>query len=315
MSGRSVVLASPRGFCAGVRRAIELIEVALERQPPPLYCLNEIVHNRQIVRNLHERGVVFVGTIGDVPEGGVIVFSAHGVAPAVRAQAAARNLTVIDATCPFVDKVHREVRRFAREGVAVLLVGHRAHEEVVGVAGEAPNAVTVVESLDEARSIEVTDPERVAVVSQTTLSVEETRAVIDVLRDRFPQIRCPSTSDICYATSNRQQAVRELAGTASMILVLGSANSSNSRRLVEVATAAGAAAQLIESRGALARTSLHRHTRIGVTAGASTPESFIAAILGDLATRGYDQVDELISTEERVQFALPSAPAPRGATL
>ncbi len=305
MNGRSVVLASPRGFCAGVRRAIDVIEAALRRHPAPLYCLNEIVHNRQIVEDLRARGVVFVTSIDDVPEGRVIVFSAHGVAPAVRAAAAQRQLNVIDATCPFVEKVHREVRRFAERGYAVLLVGHRKHDEVVGVAGEAPDAVTVLETLEEARTVAVDDPGRIAVVSQTTLSVEETGAVTGELKRRFPAIHCPAASDICYATSNRQQAVRELAARTPLILILGSPNSSNSRRLVEVARAAGAEARLIDRLDVLETFDLQNVPHLGLSAGASTPESFIGAVLDALRQHGFDRLEELRTTDEDVHFSLP----------
>jgi len=305
MHEKEILLASPRGFCAGVRRAIEMIELALASGPSPLYCLKEIVHNRQIVDDLRRRGVVFVDDLAAAPAGATVVFSAHGVAPSVRAKAGARGFNVIDATCPFVNKVHSEVRRFCRGGFSVLLIGHRRHDEVIGVVGEAPEHVQVVESCVDAEAIRVNDPARVAVVTQTTLSVEESEQVMTVLRRRFPALQTPETSDICYATVNRQQAVRLLATRSDAVLVLGSRNSSNSRRLVEVARSAGRSAWLISEAADLDPVPLDGVRVLGLTAGASTPESFIATVVANLQHRGFCRVTELCTVKEDLHFALP----------
>lgn len=305
MREKEILLASPRGICAGVRRAIEMIDLALASEPSTLYCLKEIVHNRQIVDDLRRRGVVFVDGLADVPSGATVVFSAHGVAPSVRAEAGARELNVIDATCPFVSKVHSEVRRFCREGSSVLLIGHRRHDEVIGVVGEAPEHVQVVESCADAEAVCVDDPARVAVVTQTTLSVEEADQVMAILRRRFPALQTPATSDICYATVNRQQAVRLLAARSDAVLVLGSRNSSNSRRLVEVARSAGRSAWLISEAADLDPVPLDGVRVLGLTAGASTPESFIATVVAYLQRRGFRRVTELCTVNEDLHFVLP----------
>lgn len=305
MPGKTVILASPCGFCAGVRHAVEIAEAALRLRPVPLYALNEIVHNRQVVESFERRGVRFVRSIDEVPEGRAVLFSAHGVAPAVRAAAAARRLEVIDATCPFVLKVHAEVVRYARDGFSIALVGHRQHDEVIGVAGEAPDRVTVIENAGEAKAFSPADPERVAVATQTTLSAAEADRVHAVLRRRFPGLSMPATDDICYATTNRQQAVTALAGRVGMILVLGAQNSSNTRRLAEVAQAAGAEAVLVSRAEEIPWTRLADRSEIGLTAGASTPESFIAEILAHLATRGFDHTERLVTVRETIHFALP----------
>jgi 4-hydroxy-3-methylbut-2-enyl diphosphate reductase len=304
---KTVVLVSPRGFCAGVRHAVEIAEAALRLRPLTLYALHEIVHNRQVVESFERRGVCFVNTIDEVPEGRAVLFSAHGVPPAVCAAAAARRLEVIDATCPFVLKVHVEVLRFAREGYSIVIVGHRAHDEVIGVAGEAPGRVTVIETVEEAEAFEPVDPVRVAVVTQTTLSAEDADQIRAVLLRRFPGLRMPATDDICYATTNRQQAVQALARRVGLILVLGAQNSSNTRRLAEVARAAGAEAVLVSRIEDIAGSGIGNRTDIGVTAGASTPESFIAQVLEHLAACGFDRTEHLETVCENIHFNLPHA--------
>ncbi|MBM4163087.1 MAG: 4-hydroxy-3-methylbut-2-enyl diphosphate reductase [Lentisphaerae bacterium] len=304
---KTVVLVSPCGFCAGVRHAVEIAEAALRLRPLPLYALNEIVHNRQVVESFERRGVSFVTTIDEVPEGRAVLFSAHGVPPAVRAAAVARRLEVIDATCPFVLKVHVEVLRFAREGYSIVIVGHRTHDEVIGVAGEAPDRVTVVETVAEAEAFAPTDPARVAVVTQTTLSAEEAGRMLAVLRRRFPSLRAPATDDICYATTNRQQAVKALARRVGMILVLGAQNSSNTRRLAEVARDAGAEAVLVSRIEDIAAAGIANRMEVGVTAGASTPASFMTQVLEHLAAEGFDRTEHIETVSENIHFNLPRA--------
>jgi 4-hydroxy-3-methylbut-2-en-1-yl diphosphate reductase len=302
---RRILLAVPHGFCAGVERAIGMAGAVLRTRPPPVYCLNEIVHNPQVTEDLARRGIVFVRDVGEIPRGATTLFSAHGVAPAVREAAAERRLNVIDATCPFVSKVHAEVRRFAGSGYAVLLIGHRTHEEVVGVAGEAPEQVTVIQNEDDARAARVPDPASVAVITQTTLSTDEAERLIAILRSRFPALRTPPQSDICYATRNRQRAVRALARGAEFIVVLGAENSSNSNRLVEVARSAGCRAALVSATELLPALSLDDVKVVGLTAGASTPESCVAEALELLKRRGFSRVEELVAEREDIHFALP----------
>ncbi|MDI6775422.1 MAG: 4-hydroxy-3-methylbut-2-enyl diphosphate reductase [Verrucomicrobiota bacterium] len=303
---RRVIVVNPHGFCSGVARAVAATEAALRLRQEPIYCFNEIVHNRRIVDDLSRRGVVFVRNVADAPDGATILFSAHGVSPAVRRESEARKLRVIDATCPFVAKVHAEVRRYAREDYTIFLVGHRRHEEVVGVAGEAPDRVVVLETEDEAIRAQPRDPSRVAAVTQTTLSVEAARSVLAIVRERFPALKTPARSDICYATQNRQQAVLALAARAELILVFGSANSSNSRRLAEVAIAAGCRSLLIGDLAELRSVALVAAQTIGVTSGASTPEPFLDEALKELAARGFDQVESLTVVEEdNLRFPLP----------
>lgn len=302
---RRILLAFPHGFCAGVQRAVETIHAALQRFPPPIYCYNEIVHNRIVVDDLARRGVVFVDEVDPVPPGSVLLLSAHGVAPEVRRQAEERRLLVIDATCPFVGKVHTEVRRYAGEGHTVVLIGKRGHDEVVGVAGEAPEHVVVIESVGDAERLEVPDPERIAAVTQTTLSVEETETVLAVLRRRFPRLVTPLKSDVCYATTNRQFAVREIARRAGFVLVLGARNSSNSNRLVEVAEHVGARAFLVPDLAALAAVPVRETDTVGVTAGASTPESFVGEALAALRAQGFGTIEPVTVAEEDLTFALP----------
>lgn len=300
--GRTIVLASPRGFCAGVRLAVELAQTALQRGRRPLYALNELVHNRQVVEAFEAAGLQVVRNVAEVPEGATVLFSAHGVAPAVRAQAAARRLAVLDASCPFVLKVHAEVARFARHGCTIAYIGHRNHEEVIGVCGEAPEQVTVLETPAEAERFQPPDPDRVAVAMQTTWSAAEAGRVLAVLRRRFPRLRTPPKGDICYATTNRQEAVKALAGRVGTILVLGGRNSSNTLRLAEVAQQAGARAFRLSEAADLAAVPLHDVPALGMTAGASTPERFITEILGRLRTQGFDRVEELETIREHVHF-------------
>jgi 4-hydroxy-3-methylbut-2-enyl diphosphate reductase len=306
MPHHTVILAAPRGFCAGVRHAVDMAESILRLRPHPVYGLKEIVHNRQVVDALQRKGIVFVQDVQAVPEGATILFSAHGVSPAVREAAATRRLEVIDATCPFVMKVHHEVKRFAQEGCDIVLIGHRRHDEVIGVAGEAPERITVIENEAEAAAFSPSDPNRIAVVTQTTLSQEETDRVLAVLQRRFPHLRTPARKDICYATTNRQEAVKQLARRVNLILVLGSENSSNTLRLAEVAAGNGAKAILLSDPDAVTLIPLENRDVIGLTAGASTPESFIRECLALLEQRGFDRVEELQAVDEDIHFVLPS---------
>lgn len=306
MSGKRIIVVHPHGFCSGVARAVATAEAALEAFGQPIYCLHEIVHNTQVVSDLAARGVRFVNRLADVPDGETVLFSAHGVAPAVRAEASARALRVIDATCPFVAKVHIEVKRFVAEGCMVVCIGHRRHEEVIGVAGEAPGAVLVVETPEEAGRVQLEAGKRVAVVSQTTLDPETVTAIRAVLRQRFPDLQQPERDDVCYATHNRQQAVRHLAGSCNLVLVLGSTASSNSRRLVETAVHAGGHARLISDVDELNGMTFDGVSTLGLASGASTPEMFLMQVLGVLRTRGFESVAELHAVaEEARSFTLP----------
>ena len=300
-----IVLASPRGYCAGVERAIDAVEEALERFGAPVYVRREIVHNAHVVRSLAERGAVFVENEQDVPEGALVVFSAHGVAPSVHANAASRGLQTIDATCPLVLKVHAEARRFAADGFTVLLIGHAGHDEVVGTIGEAPDSIVLVESVEDAEDVSVPDPERVAYITQTTLSVDETAEIAAVLRRRFPAIAWPKKEDICYATSNRQRAVKGLVESVDLVLVIGSANSSNSNRLVEVARSRGVPAFLIEDETAIDERWLEDAEIVGLTSGASVPESLVARVLDWFAERGVSDVHTRPHLPETVTFSRP----------
>jgi 4-hydroxy-3-methylbut-2-enyl diphosphate reductase len=302
---RDVVLAAPRSFCAGVDRAIDIVERALDRFGAPVHVRRQIVHNAHVVQNLQDRGAVFVDEVDEVPEGGRVVLAAHGVAPAVRAQAEERGLSVIDATCPLVAKVHSEVRRYAGRGDTVFLVGHREHEEVEGTLGEAPGSVLVVEDAAAAATVEPVDPARVAYVMQTTLAVDEAQEVADALRGRFPLLAAPRTDDICYATSNRQAAVRAIAAACDLVLVVGSANSSNSRRLVEVAEREGTPAHLVDDAGDVDLAWLAGARRIGVTAGASAPPHLVDDLVRCLRGLGPVDVREERVTDEDVHFTLP----------
>ncbi|GAA0498329.1 MAG: 4-hydroxy-3-methylbut-2-enyl diphosphate reductase [Microbacterium sp. SCN 70-18] len=307
MPGRKrVVLAAPRGYCAGVDRAVIAVEKALERYGAPVYVRKQIVHNIHVVTELEQAGAIFVEEVDEVPEGAHVVFSAHGVSPAVVQGAADRNLQAIDATCPLVTKVHREAVRFARDDFEILLVGHEGHEEVEGTAGEAPDHVTVVNSPEEADTVEVRDPSRVVWLSQTTLSVDETMETVRRLRERFPQLQDPPSDDICYATQNRQVAIKKVAKDADLVIVVGSANSSNSVRLVEVALEYGAkAAYRIDYADEIEQAWLEGVETVGVTSGASVPEVLVQEVLRDLALAGYGDVEEVRTAEEDLMFSLP----------
>jgi 4-hydroxy-3-methylbut-2-enyl diphosphate reductase len=303
---KRVLLAAPRGYCAGVERAVETVERALAQHGSPVYVRKQIVHNSHVVDELSARGAIFVESVDDVPPGGLVVFSAHGIAPAVRAGAAARSLRTIDATCPLVTKVHAEAKRYAAEGYTVVLVGHAGHEEVEGTMGEAPDAIVLVESVEDAERLVVEDPHRVAHVTQTTLSVDETREIVAVLHRRFPGLRGPEKEDICYATTNRQQAVKELLGHVELLLVIGSPNSSNSQRLVEVARARGVTAHLIENERELDQRWLEGVEAVGVTSGASAPEVLVERLCDWFRGRGVAEIRELSRAEENVVFKLPA---------
>ena len=302
---RRVLLAGPRSFCAGVERAIDIVELALERFGKPVYVRRQIVHNRHVVEDLESRGAVFVEEADEVPEGAVLVLAAHGVAPSVRDQAAERNLQVIDATCPLVSKVHQEVRRFAAADRTVLLIGHEDHEEVVGTRGEAPEHVVVVADPAEAARVQVRDPEKVSYVMQTTLSVDEAAETAAVLRERFPVLAAPGKDDICYATTNRQQAVREIARDSDLVIVIGSQNSSNSQRLAEVAESCGTPARLVDDAEGVDLAWLAGAPRIGITAGASAPPALVAQMITALSGLGSVEVEERTTVNEDVQFSLP----------
>jgi 4-hydroxy-3-methylbut-2-enyl diphosphate reductase len=302
-----VLLASPRGFCAGVDRAIEVVEAALDVYGPPVYVRHEIVHNRHVVESLRTLGARFVEDLADVPEGSVLVFSAHGVSPAIRAEAAVRGLRTIDATCPLVTKVHLEALRFAKHGFTIVLIGHEGHAEVEGTMGEAPQAIHLVENVEDVEHLEVPDPHKVAYLTQTTLSVDETTEIIAALRKRFPGIQGPPREDICYATQNRQTAVKALARTSDLVLVVGSPNSSNSERLREVAAGFGIPSFLVDSAEDIRPEWLEGKSRIGVTAGASAPENLVAEIVEFLRKRaGGVEVEQLQVVEEEVTFPLPA---------
>ena len=309
---RRVLLAKPRGYCAGVDRAVQTVEMAIERYGTPVYVRKQIVHNLHVVRSLEERGAVFVDENADIPPGSVVVFSAHGIAPDVRADAQQRGLQVIDATCPLVTKVHNEARRFAAQDYDILLIGHEGHEEVIGTTGEAPTRVRLVAGPEGAGSVDVRDPAKVVWLSQTTLSVDETTETVAALRDRFPTLIDPPSDDICYATQNRQLAVKEIAGQSNLVLVVGSQNSSNSVRLVEVAKDSGAAAAyLMDDASEIDERWLEGVSTVGVTSGASVPEELVSGVLGWLAERGFDSVEEVEPIKERMSFALPREIRPR----
>ncbi|MEU6268949.1 4-hydroxy-3-methylbut-2-enyl diphosphate reductase [Saccharopolyspora shandongensis] len=303
---KRVLLAKPRGYCAGVDRAVITVEKALETYGAPIYVRKEIVHNRHVVETLSERGVIFVDETDEVPEGALVVFSAHGVSPAVHAEAAQRNLRTIDATCPLVTKVHKEVNRFAREDYDILLIGHEGHEEVEGTAGEAPDRVQLVDRPEDVDKVEIRDPSKVVWLSQTTLSVDETMERVDQLKERFPDLQAPPSDDICYATSNRQYAVKAMAPECDLVIVVGSQNSSNSKRLVEVALQAGASdAHLVDFANQIDEAWLDGVTTVGVTSGASVPDVLVLQVLDHLAERGWNQVDEVTTANEKITFALP----------
>ncbi len=301
-----IVLASPRGYCAGVDRAIDVVTIALDLYGPPVYVRHEIVHNRHVVESLRAKGAIFVDELAGVPRGSTLVFSAHGVAPAVRAEAQERGLKPIDATCPLVTKVHLEALRFAKAGYQIALVGHAGHAEVEGTMGEAPEAMMLVQSVEDVAQLEVRDPDRLAYLTQTTLSVDETTAIIGALKARFPNVRGPAREDICYATTNRQAAVKQLADECDLVLVVGSPTSSNSNRLREVAQLTGAEAHLVESVEDVDPAWLAGKRAVGVTAGASTPEHLVQALVAWLGEHGGGPVRNLEAVREEMFFHLPS---------
>jgi len=304
-AAKKVLVASPRGFCAGVSYAIELVDLVLDRYGAPVYVRHEIVHNRYVVDRLRRRGARFVEDLALVPEGSLLIFSAHGVSPAVRSEAQSRDLRIVDATCPLVTKVHLEVLRFASQGYEILLIGHRGHVEVDGTLGHAPDRIHLVETIDDVAQVELENPERVAVVTQTTLSADDTRDVLVAIRQRFPSVRVPGKDDICYATQNRQIAVKELAIASDLVLVIGSPSSSNANRLVEVAKKAGTCARLIESAADIDRAWTDGVYTVGLSAGASTPESLVVDTIATLGELGYAKVEKLQTAEEHVVFPLP----------
>jgi 4-hydroxy-3-methylbut-2-enyl diphosphate reductase len=298
-------LAAPRGYCAGVDRAVQTVERALELYGPPVYVRKEIVHNKHVVEQLAERGAIFVDQETEVPEGQTVVFSAHGVSPAVHANAAARELKTIDATCPLVTKVHVEAKKFAGEGYTIVLIGHEGHEEVEGTMGEAPDDIVLIETEEDVDALEVEDPDRIAYISQTTLSVDETGAIIARLREKFPNIVGPRTDDICYATTNRQAAVRQMARECDLVLVIGSRNSSNSNRLVEVARDHGAESHLIDNETQVREEWLEGKRVVGISSGASAPEELVQRLVEFFRERGTSEVAEFEVVQEDVRFMLP----------
>jgi 4-hydroxy-3-methylbut-2-en-1-yl diphosphate reductase len=312
---KKLLLAAPRGYCAGVDRAVQTVERALEIHGAPVYVRKEIVHNKHVVAQLRERGAIFVDAETEVPEGAVCVFSAHGVAPSVRSGAQARGLRTIDATCPLVTKVHREAVRFAEEGYTIVLVGHDGHEEVEGTMGEAPERIVLVQCEEDVEDLEVEDPERIAYITQTTLAVDETSSILARLRERFPGIVGPRTDDICYATTNRQAAVKQMAGSCDLMLVIGSSNSSNSVRLVEVARDCGTDAYLIDKAAEVREEWLTDRRVVGITSGASAPENLVQELVELFRTRGVQDISEFHVIREDVRFMLPKPvrPAPQKA--
>jgi 4-hydroxy-3-methylbut-2-enyl diphosphate reductase len=305
-----LLLAAPRGYCAGVDRAVQTVELALERYGPPVYVRKEIVHNKHVVEQLGARGAIFVDQETEVPPGSVTVFSAHGVAPSVHANAAARELRTIDATCPLVTKVHVEAKKFAADGYTIVLIGHEGHEEVEGTMGEAPESIVLVQTEDDVERLEIGNPERIAYISQTTLSVDETSAIIARLRERFPQITGPRTDDICYATTNRQSAVKQMAPLCDLLLVVGSRNSSNSKRLVDVSRDLGTESYLIDSEQDVDDAWLEDKRVVGISSGASAPEELVQRLIAFFRARGVDEVEEFAVMREDVRFMLPKTIRP-----
>lgn len=303
---KRILLAAPRGYCAGVDRAVVTVEKALELYGPPVYVRKQIVHNKHVVSTLEARGAIFVDEVSEVPEGATVVFSAHGVAPTVHTEAAERNLKTIDATCPLVTKVHSEAKRFASEGFQILLIGHEGHEEVVGTMGEAPDAMTLIENPQAAREIEIRDPDKLVWLSQTTLSVDETLETVDALSERFPGLQSPPSDDICYATQNRQSAIKVIAPQCEVVIVVGSGNSSNSVRLVEVALEAGAGASYrVDHADEIDVSWLEGVTTVGLTSGASVPEILVDEVIAFLRAQGFGMLEEITTAEESLIFALP----------
>jgi 4-hydroxy-3-methylbut-2-enyl diphosphate reductase len=302
----TVLLAAPRGYCAGVERAVDAVERALAKHGAPVYVRKQIVHNLHVVRDLESKGAIFVDEETEVPEGAVVVLSAHGVAPWVYENAGDRGLEVIDATCPLVTKVHVEARRFSSEGRTIVLIGHEGHEEVEGTSGQAPERTILVQSPDQARTVTIDDPANLRYLTQTTLSVDETNEIVRILTERFPSIEGPPRDDICYATQNRQDAVKVIAPRSDVVLVIGSRNSSNSNRLAELSTELGTPAYLVDDEGDVDDAWLDGATTVGLTSGASAPEWLVRRMLDWLAERGFAQVEEVTLTEERVRFSLPA---------
>ncbi|MCA1222409.1 4-hydroxy-3-methylbut-2-enyl diphosphate reductase [Streptomyces sp. 8L] len=305
-TGKRVLLASPRGYCAGVDRAVIAVEKALEQYGAPIYVRHEIVHNKYVVKTLEKKGAIFVEETAEVPEGSIVMFSAHGVAPVVHGEAAARNLATIDATCPLVTKVHREAVRYAKEDYDILLIGHEGHEEVIGTSGEAPENITIVDGPADVAGVEVRDESKVVWLSQTTLSVDETMETVDKLKEKFPQLLSPPSDDICYATQNRQIAVKQMGAAADLVIVVGSKNSSNSVRLVEVALGAGArTAHLVDGADEIEESWLDGVTTVGLTSGASVPDVLVEGVLEWLSKRGFEDVEIVKAAEESITFSLP----------
>ncbi|MFE9649855.1 4-hydroxy-3-methylbut-2-enyl diphosphate reductase [Streptomyces sp. NPDC006365] len=305
-TGRRVLLAAPRGYCAGVDRAVIAVEKALEQYGAPIYVRHEIVHNKYVVQTLEKKGAIFVEQTAEVPEGAIVMFSAHGVAPVVHEEAAQGKLATIDATCPLVTKVHKEAVRFAQEDFDILLIGHEGHEEVIGTSGEAPEHITLVDGPGDVENVEVRDPSKVVWLSQTTLSVDETMETVDALKEKFPQLIAPPSDDICYATQNRQLAVKQMGAEADLVIVVGSRNSSNSKRLVEVAKLAGAReAYLVDFADEIDEAWLEGVTTVGVTSGASVPEVLVEQVLEYLSTRGFENVEIVKAADESITFSLP----------
>lgn len=305
ISAKKIILLRPRGFCAGVVRAIDVVKIALNLYGAPIYVRKEIVHNRHVVDELRGAGAIFVEELNEVPRGARVIYSAHGVAPSVRAEAKERGLQVIDATCPLVTKVHLEAVKFARKGYTIILIGHKDHDEVIGTLGEAPQSTTLVSTVEDVDRLEVKDPERVSYITQTTLSLDETRDIVTRLKERFPKIQGPAAQDICYATENRQVAVKAVVPLCQMLLVVGSQNSSNSRRLVEVSQKHGVPAYLIDDLSEVKPEWLEGVNTVTVTAGASAPENLVQDLIQSLQHRGYTELEELEIKEEDVRFNLP----------
>lgn len=314
--GRRIILISPRGFCAGVVRAIDVVKIALDTYGPPIYVRKEIVHNRHVVDELRNAGAVFVDELNEIPPGARVIFSAHGVAPAVRSEAAQRHLQVIDATCPLVTKVHLEAVRFAKQGYTIVLIGHRHHDEVIGTLGEAPANTVLVETVEDVERLQVRDPARICYLTQTTLSLDETRDIIEALRLKFPAIQAPPGQDICYATENRQLGVKAVAPLTDLLLVVGSRNSSNSKRLVEVCEGAGVPARLVDDYREVRPEWLDNAQTVAITAGASAPEHLVSDLIDALREKhGFEDLEEVTLKDEDVRFSLPGELAGASARL
>jgi 4-hydroxy-3-methylbut-2-en-1-yl diphosphate reductase len=305
-SAKKIILLRPRGFCAGVVRAIDVVKIALNLYGAPIYVRKEIVHNRHVVDELRGAGAIFIEELDEVPTGARVIFSAHGVAPSVRSDARERSLKVIDATCPLVTKVHLEAVKFARKGYTIILIGHKDHDEVIGTLGEAPESTILVSSPEDVDRLNIKDPEHISFITQTTLSLDETREIVQRLKERFPKIQGPAAQDICYATENRQLAVKAVVPLCQMLLVVGSQNSSNSRRLVEVCQKIGVPAYLIDDLGEVQPQWLDGVDTVAVTAGASAPENLVEDLIGSLRQQGYSELEEMEIKEEDVRFNLPS---------